>query len=108
MTWDQFRALPWKEQNALLEPVIRDVLKGHAKPLDSRELALTLAYRFGWPQHDVVIGKLLGFLLRRFAPHSDFATHDGARFHAMGREMRRWRWHLPKDRAEPEEIDLFS
>jgi hypothetical protein len=110
MNWPDFQTLSWRGQNEFLVPVIRSVLAGRAKPLETRELAMDLAHHLKWPQDDRTLGKLLGILLRRFATRYDFATHDGVRFHAMGREMRRWRWHLPK--AAPAhidtEVDLFS
>ena len=85
---DTFKQLPWREQNAVLEPHLRWVLEHMTQPMPTTYVAWALSERTGLDEKF-----LASLLLKRFAPHGDYATQDGNVVRAYGKTIRRWRWH---------------
>lgn len=84
----EFKALPWKQQNELLEPHLIWVLEHMIEPQPTTYVAWAISERMGY--HEDFISRLL---LRRFAAKGQYATQDGAQAHAYGKTFTRWRWH---------------
>lgn len=101
----EFKALPWRRQNDVLEPVVVAALRKFDRPIPTKRLMVAVAHQMGWLDRDLKYvagaGPAIAAVLKRFQQHKPgLAVHDGEEFEFAGKTYRRWMWQPQKDEAE--------